>query len=200
MERKKSVSIFVKLFVLFHVFAITVWSLPNPRRPVMLGTVEPYGSDWILFYNWQYLKQGSPLKYYTVSMGAWQSWDMFAPNPASVDLWGNAEVEFQDGSVRPYPYYRIYSLPIPVKYFRERFRKFFERASDSGHMYAWGPFAQRVALEMDTLPGNPPVRVRLFRHTQELKGPGKPSEPYKSVMYYEHEVDLGALRNRGAGR
>src|SRR5689334_13598743 len=53
MERKKEVSIFVKAFVAFHVIGITAWSLPNPRPAVQNGSVEPFGTDWILFYNWK---------------------------------------------------------------------------------------------------------------------------------------------------
>jgi hypothetical protein len=199
MERKKGVSIFVKLFVAFHVFSITFWALPDPRPPILNGSVEPYGTDWILFYNYEYLKMNPYLRFYLVSGGTWQSWNMFAPNPASTDLWGDAEVVFKDGTVKRYPYYRIYSLPIPIKYFKERFRKFFERASDSRFMFSFAPFAQRVAMEMDSMPDNPPARVRLYKYTEDLKGPGKPREPYKSTMYYDHPVDLPALR-RAQGR
>lgn len=196
-EGKKGVSIFVKLFVALHVFGITVWSLPNPRPAIQNGSVEPYGTDWILYYNWSLIKQ-SPLRYYLITAGAWQYWDMFAPNPASMDLYGTFEVEYQDGTSKMYPYPRIYDLPIPVKYFKERFRKFYERAGSDGFPYAWEPFAQRIALEMDTMPDNPPVKVRLTRHTMKLPGPGKPMPTdYDVKMYYEYTVDQEVLRPGG---
>ena len=190
---KKGVHILVKLFVILHVVGITVWALPNPRRPIMLGSVEPFGPEWLLYYNFKIVKQ-SPLRYYLVTTGAWQYWDMFSPNPSSVDIWGDAEVIYQDGTVKHYPYWRMKALPIPVKYFKERFRKFFERAGSDDYKYAWGPFAQRVALDMDTMPGNPPFRVKLYRHWQTLDSRKPPPTSYASKMYYEHLVDQDALK------
>jgi hypothetical protein len=195
MKKEGRVSIFVKLFVAVHVTGITVWSLPNPRPAIRNGIVEPYGTDWILFYNWRYVKQ-SPLRYYLITAGAWQYWDMFSPNPSTIDFYGHAEVVFQDGTVRRHPYPRIYDLPIPVKYFKERFRKFFERAGDNQYQFLWPIFAQRVALEMYDDPENPPVKVRLYRHLQRLWGPGKPIGDYVDELYYEHTVDLQPLRER----
>lgn len=194
MAKEKPVSVFVKLFVAFHVIGITLWSLPNPRRPVMLGTVEPYGADWILYYNTLYVKN-SWLRNYLLTTGVWQSWDMFAPNPSNTDFWGDAEVTYEDGTTERYAYPRMYTMSIPMKYLNERFRKFFERAGDDGHRYMWPVFAQRVAYDMDTKPGNPPVRVKLFRYKLVLEGPGKPiPEDYNRQMYYEHQVDAYALK------
>lgn len=194
MPMQKRVSVFVKLFVAFHVVGITVWSLPNPRRPVMIGTVEPYGFDWLLYYNTRYVKD-SPLRYYLLTTGVWQSWDMFAPNPSNVDFWGDAEVLYEDGTSERYPYPRMYELPILEKYVKERFRKFFERAGDDGYRFMWPVFAQRVAYEMDKHPGNPPVRVKLYRYRQVLQGPGKQNPTdYDRFMYYDHLVDHGDLK------
>ena len=35
MEQPKKVKIWVKLFVLFHLFAITVWALPTPPPAII---------------------------------------------------------------------------------------------------------------------------------------------------------------------
>ena len=190
---KKGVHILIKLFVILHVAGITIWALPNPRRPIMVGSVEPFGPEWLLYYNWRYVKN-SPVRYYLVTTGAWQYWDMFSPNPSSTDFWGDAEVIYQDGTTKHYPYPRMYSLPIPVKYFKERFRKFFERAGGDDFKYVWPAFAQRVALDMDTMAGNPPVRVKLFRHFQKLDSRKEVQQDYETYMYYEHLVDQEALK------
>lgn len=193
MVKENRVSGWVKLLVAFHVVGITIWSLPNPRRPVMLGTVEPQGADWLLYYNTAYLKD-SPLRYYLLTTGVWQSWDMFAPNPSNTDIWGDAEVVYKDGSMERYAYPRMYELSIPEKYLKERFRKFYERANDERYRYMWPVFAQRIAYEMNTKPGNPPVRVKLYRYKMVLDGPGKPiPEDYSRTLYYEHLVDGEAL-------
>lgn len=193
MVKENRVSWFVKLFVAFHVIGITIWSLPNPRRPVMLGSVEPRGVDLLLYYNTKYLKD-SPLRYYLLTTGVWQSWDMFAPNPSNTDIWGDAEVVYQDGSVERYAYPRMYEMPILEKYLKERFRKFYERANDDGYRYMWPVFAQRIAYEMNRHPGNPPARVKLYRYKMVLDGPGKPMpEDYSRTLYYEHLVDQDAL-------
>lgn len=194
MAKEKRVSWIVKLIVAFHVISITVWSLPNPRRPVLIGSVEPYGVDWLLYYNTRYIKD-SWLRYYLLTTGVWQSWDMFSPNPSNIDTWGDAEVVYRDGTVERYAYPRMYDLSIPEKYFKERYRKFFERAGEDAHRYMWPTFAQRIAYEMNTRPGNPPTRVRLYRYRQVLDGPGKPlPADYSRQMYYEHFVDVEALR------
>lgn len=192
MESKKGVSVFVKLFVAFHVIGITVWALPNPRPAVMNESVEPWGTDWFLYYNWQL--KNTPIKYYSISVGNWQYWDMFAPNPANTDIWGDAEVTYQDGTVKDYVYTRIYDLPLHSKYVRERFRKFFERVGDGRFAFLWKPFSERIALEMDTMPGNPPVQVVLRKHYQKLRGPGKEPDPYVTERFYVHQVDQERLK------
>jgi hypothetical protein len=190
----KKVKIWIKLFVAFHVAGISIWCLHDPRQPIVQGTVEPYGTDWILFYNWKYFKQLPPIRFYMNTAGVWQYWDMFAPNPSNTDLWGDAMVEYEDGTAVRYPYYRINAMPIPVKYYRERFRKFFERAGMPGFQYLYDAFGQRVALEMDTKPGNPPVRVRLRRHLQRIPPLGEgPPLPYVTEQYHVYEVDQEAL-------
>ena len=39
-EPKSRVSPAVKLFVAFHLVCITVWALPNPKRPYMNETIK----------------------------------------------------------------------------------------------------------------------------------------------------------------
>jgi hypothetical protein len=189
---RKKVHILVKLFVALHVFGITVWSLPNPRDPIRFGAIEPYGTDWILYYNWLYVKQ-SPIRYYLISGGTWQYWDMFSANPSSIDVWGDAEVEYRDGTVRRYGYPRMYALPIYKKYFKERFRKYFERAGADESPYLWPPLAARIARDMDRFPGNPPVKVRLIRYSQKLDHRKPIPKDYERRVYYEQLVEPNDL-------
>lgn len=206
----RTVSPWVKAFVVFHIIAITVWSLPNPPASYAQGTqklgiegdtlpekARSLGrtvSDGILVANAHYGKL-SPLRFYVLCTGFWQYWDMFAPNPSDTDTFGSAEVTYRDGSVKPFRYPRMYDLSILAKYPSERYRKFYERASSESFSYAWPAFAERVALLSWTEPNNPPVEVRLFRHTLRIPPPPQPiPTQYTVTQYYTHAVDEARLR------
>lgn len=192
-RQRPNANIFIKLFVALHLIGIIVWSLPNPPTSVAQGIVEPTGTMKILKWNLA-LKQ-SPLRFYLLSLGTWQYWDMFAPDPASIDIWGDAEIEFKNGEKKRWQYPRIYEMPLPKKYLMERYRKFFERASDPQYAYIFPVFAQRVAFINWTDPNNPPVHVKLFRHSLVIKPPGQlqPKE-YTETMYFEWDVDQKRLQ------
>ena len=158
--------------------------------------------------------------------GLWQSWDMFAPNPAGTDIWCDAEVVFDDGSTKRHQYPRIYKLSLVSKFFKERYRKFYERVNQDSNSWLWPPFAQRIALE-EYEPGKPiPVTVRLWRHfyaapkfmtfpeyltnLRDAASKGKlsfdvvfPPQPegldkYSDYMFYEYQVDTDALYKAAA--
>ncbi|MBX3118204.1 MAG: hypothetical protein KF784_04000 [Fimbriimonadaceae bacterium] len=212
--QKRNAHILVKLFVAFHVLAIVIWSLPNPPQSVAEGIVEPQGTMKLLQWNYQtfkvrvppneekpdmwlqQLKYHSPIAYYNLSLGVWQYWDMFAPDPASVDMWGDADIHYKDGTVKRWRYPRMYELPIPEKYVKERYRKFFERAGDSKFSHYIAPiFAQRAAYLSWNDPDNPPVKVVLYVHTMVLPGIGKPlPEEYGEFRFYEWNVDQARLK------
>ena len=200
-DRPKTAPTWVKLLVGFHVFATIVWALPNLSDKVMSGEVQPTGTKWLLYWNAKYLKTLSPVKAYLFSTGTWQYWDMFAPDPANTDWYGTAEIEYRDGTRKPGDYPRIYDLPIPVKFVKERYRKFYERAHDDDKPIIWPAFAQRIALLGDTDPNNPPVKVRLTRHWRPVADPGKKQdEEYSSYTYYTYIVDQAMLKKaKGIG-
>jgi hypothetical protein len=150
-------------------------------------------SDGALYANDKYVRD-SPIKYYVLTTGFWQYWDMFSPNPASVDLWCDAQVEFKDGTVKRYQYPRVYLLSIPEKYLKERYRKFFERAHMDDNAYMRPYFAQRIAYLHYKDPKNPPVRVKLFRHSLPIAPPGeKQQAEYTTTEYFNWQVDQQAL-------
>lgn len=189
----------IKVFVFFHLFCITVWALPNPPDSVSSGKEQPVGSTWILYGNQKFLKPLPPLQTYLFVTGFWQYWDMFAPDPAQMDKWCDAEVTYKDGTVRRYQYPRMFLLSIPMKYVKERYRKFYERADQENYVYLWAPFAQRIALVNYHDPKNPPVQVRLFRHWLKIVPPGQfQATQYNQYDYFRYVVDQARLR-RDAG-
>lgn len=199
------VSVWVKLFVLFHMLAITIWAIPNPPSAYMSGRIAwrvqtdsvPHFSqslnDGLRLFNTSYIKP-SFIKYYVMPTGLWQYWDMFAPNPSNIDWYCDADVVYRDGTRKTYEYPRMYTLGIVPKYFSERFRKFYERAHDDSYSWTWPAFAQRVALLSTTNPDNPPIEVFLRRHWLEIQPPGVPQpETYSSYVYFHYVVDQPKL-------
>jgi hypothetical protein len=185
----------VKAFVAFHLFCITVWAIPNAPAEIIQGKRKPWGTERFLVWNGASLKTFGPLKAYLFGTGFWQYWDMFSPNPAQTDFYGDADVVYQDGTKRRYQYPRMYLLPIHQKYPSERFRKFYERAHSENHPYLWRQFAHRIALLNAKDPKNPPVKVVLRRHWRPVARPGQVQQiPYNEYEYFQYAVDQAQLR------
>lgn len=210
-EPKRRVSALVKIFVFLHLVAITSWAMPtaaNPNEQLTVDKSSPLTvlrsigrniSDGTLIYNDRYVKT-SPLKFYTLSTGFWQYWDMFSPNPASIDFYGTATITFKDGTTKLYQYPRMYEESIPTKYVTERYRKFYERAHTEQERYLWPIFAQRVALLNYRDPNDPPVTVVLTRHWLTVAPPGQPQQQeYNSYNYFTYTVDQARLQKDAAG-
>jgi hypothetical protein len=205
----KNAPAWVKVLVVFHVCCITIWSCPKPDNAIMEGKVSPYGFGWIRYWDQKYLKGDpelnppawdvqavcDPVQLYLFTTGAWQYWDMFSPNPADTDWYGDAVVHYKDGTHRVYQYPRMALLPIPEKYLKERYRKFYERAHDDNYQYLFPLFGLRVALLNYSNPSNPPVQVDLRRHWLTIAAPGKPQDKnYSQYTYFTYEVDQKLLK------
>ena len=199
-EKKHGAGWWLRVFVIFHIVAITSWALPWPPADIQSGKRKPVGTDWVLLYNMQHIKTFPPTHAYLLSTGFWQYWDMFAPEPADTDFYCTADVTYRDGRKETYKYPRMYDLSIPDKFLEERFRKFFERGYDSTRPYMWARIGQRIALLMDKYPNNPPVQVDLFKNYRHIAGPGNPQPAnYTHERYYQYIVDLGLLSKEHTG-
>ncbi|MCB8932038.1 MAG: hypothetical protein M9921_01685 [Fimbriimonadaceae bacterium] len=225
-EQVRTLPVWVKPLVAFHLLAITLWSLPAPAPGLANGSIVPsvstdslpdfarssvsYVHDNVLLFasraktppaqvdgpmHWLSLA----IHAYLIPTGMWQYWDMFAPNPSNLDVWVDAIVEFQDGTRVVHDYPRIATLPLPLKYVQERYRKYLERAHSEDFTFLWPAFAQRIALEeYEKNENNPPVHVSLRRHYRFIQPPGEitPDE-YTVHTYYEYDVDQKKLRSDG---
>lgn len=191
----RTAPVWVKVLVALHVIAVTIWALPRPADSIMDGKVPPAGTGWLLYWNAKYLKELNPIKAYLLCTGNWQYWDMFAPDPAGIDWYCTATVTYRDGSVREILYPRMYSLSLPMKYVKERFRKFYERAHDEKNPRLFPVFAQAMALRAYDDRANPPMKVALFRHWLTVADPGQPQETaYHAYNYYTYAVDSEWLK------
>jgi len=218
MDSKRNAPRWLRLLVGFHVIAITSWSLPTSSPGVKNGLQTPSGLDWVLFANDQYVRI-SPVQQYIQTLGLFQSWDMFAPNPSNKDIWCDAIVTYKDGTEKVYTYPRVYTASYPEKYVIERYRKFYERVNLDLFSWVWPDFAQRVATIMDD-PANPPVRVQLRRHfivtprtvtfgdylsgvsdavregrlsSEVLSPPNPESPPFEASVFFIYDVDQERL-------
>lgn len=163
----------------------------------MKGEAPPKGADAFLKFNAEHLRELAPVAAYLHPTGMWQYWDMFAPEPSSMDLWASAEVEFFDGTKTEFKYPRVKDLGLVEKYHSERYRKFFERVNPDDQRFFWAPFAQTIAFKSADNPRNPPVKVALVRHfanvTRHDAKDNKKEAPYSFYRFYIHVVDQSRL-------
>lgn len=196
-------SLALKIFVLWHVYAITAWSLPAPPNVLRRGDIQPTFSrvisdpvPWFLTFNMA-VKDADwlPLKWYMESTGLWQYWDMFAPNPLSLDHWFDSEVTYKDGSRKIQPYPRMASMSLPERYVKERFRKYSERVNPDFADWKKPAVAQWLALQAATDPNNPPIFIEFRRHFRWLPKYGEPiPEEYRTEVMVSLQVDQEKLR------
>ncbi len=192
---KRTVHWGVQAFVLFHIFAITSWSLPKPPDRELVGLRD--APNKILLYNERHVKR-SPMKYYLESTGLWQYWDMFSPNPANTDIWMDAVVTYEDGAKMQYRYPRMKDLQLRKKYVemytKERYRKFVENAHMDKNRYKWPAVAQRIAYLSYQDADNLPVMVELRRHFKVINAPGEEqADEHTAYSFYFYMVDQARL-------
>jgi hypothetical protein len=188
----------VVAFVIYHIIAITIYSLPKPSDAVLEGKVEPKGTDHVLLYNHVVLKESAPFYAYLYTTGFWQYWDMFAPDPSQSDLWLDAEVEYLDGTKKIYEYPHMKKMSLAEKFIYERHRKFTERVNMETvqAQFLRAPFGQAIATKTATNPDNPPVIVRINRHFLDVPRHDKPvgpEPPYGKYTFFIYVVDQHKL-------
>jgi hypothetical protein len=140
---------FINAFIILHVYIIVIWGLPSSRfRYVMT----------------------QPVQSYVLQTGLWQSWDMFSPEPLSLNFTVEAHIRFRDGSTNVWEFPRMEKLGIWERFQKERYRKWRERIRQDSYGIAWNDTARFVA-RLHNNPANPPVKVTLVRHWQAITPP-----------------------------
>lgn len=188
----RNAPLWLKLFVGFHLIAITSWSLPKSAPGVLNGAADPVGLDWLPYFNDKYVRV-SPTQQYILAVGLWQSWDMFAPNPTHKDVWCDAIVRFESGRETTFQYPRVYLENYLGKYAKERYRKYYERAHLNSFSWMWEPFARHVARLVNTDPNDPPVEVLLRRHIILIPKPATAREYFAGLSEGKWISDAPAL-------
>ncbi len=207
-ESKKGVHWGVKAWVIFHLFMIISWTLPKPpdrivkkSKPDSVVEAVRDAPNYLLKANWAF--KGTPFHYYLNSTGFWQYWNMFSPNPASTDVWIDADVEFADGKTMLFKYPRMQDLSFTERYFKERYRKYVENSHGERYAYKWPAVAQAIAFQSYSGDGNMPVKVTLRRHFKEIKplrsfSPPKDyvEPPYLTYEYFTYMVDTELIKRQ----
>lgn len=90
-------------FVLFHLSALVMWTMPNCAIKTQFQ---------------------SPYRYYILPLGLWQWWAIFAPDPMGQSMTLNAEVVDVKGMRHTYEFQRLADLTWWQKFPRYRHCKF----------------------------------------------------------------------------
>lgn len=122
---QKAKRIAINAFIIFHLIAIFCWSIPvnNPLIHFVKESVRPY----------------------LVWSGLFQSWDMFSPDPKSVNSYLEAVVIYADGTSQLWSFPRMELLGPRDRYFKERYRKYEENLQNNDFADLWPDAARYIA-------------------------------------------------------
>jgi hypothetical protein len=148
----------VNAFIVGHVSTIAAWSIPTPLQPVPVRALNRLTAP------------------YMRGLGLWQGWDLFAPDPLTVNIDVEAEVTFRDGRRVLWVFPRMEELSYFDRYRKERYRKWRERVRLDTYRSVWPDTAGYVGRLYDG-PGHPVVAVALIRRWVEIPAPVGPWLP-----------------------
>jgi hypothetical protein len=146
----------VNAFIAFHILCIAGWSVPGPAQSTTLRS----GLEVITQYM--------------LRSGLWQGWDMFAPEPLSLELDLIAEVTFADGRQATWVFPRMQEMGLFERYQKERWRKWRERVRLDAFSPIWPDTARWIARHFDS-PEHPVRSVALVRRWRAIPPPVGPS-------------------------
>jgi len=122
--------------------------------------------------------------------GLFQSWDMFAPAPKSVNAYIQGVVITRDGRIHTWKFPRMEQLSLTQRYFKERYRKFVENLQDEKNSAVW-PDVSRHLARLYNDPSNPPEIVMLVRYWSDIvpqpDGSYRP-QPERARIFFEYRL------------
>src|SRR3954470_14934396 len=89
--KSKLLRVGINVFVLVHLYIMLVWGLPGSAFRSLLA---------------------KPVENYVIYWGLWHSWDMFSPDPLSLNFLVDAQITYQDGSTRIWEFPRMEKLSL----------------------------------------------------------------------------------------
>ena len=165
----------VNIFILFHLIAIACWTMPWNFAVVrdVRAVVGPY----------------------MIWSGLFQTWDMFAPNPSSVNSYIKAIVITRNHHLKVWTFPRMEELSIGERYRKERYRKFVEVLPNPQNGILWPAVAGHAARLFNN-PNDPPEKVMLIQFRADITpGEDESHEPVPEPnVFYDDYVEPGDLR------
>lgn len=163
----------INVFVCWHLFALAIWLMPGQSSIAQ--------------------SLGNVVRPYMTLTGFMQGWNMFSPNPYTLDVYVEARIHYADGSVRSWEFPRMAKMSYWERYGKERWRKYIE-VTENGFNFYWPTMANYAARTHNNRPNDPPIRVDLVRHWRVLPPPGLPTPGWSAYQFYTRPIAKGALR------
>jgi hypothetical protein len=166
----------INAFLIFHILAITCWCLPINSALIVecRELVRPY-------FLWS---------------GLFQSWDMFSPNPKSMNSYLEALIIYKDGSTEIWTFPRMQLLDLTERYYRERYRKFEEDVTENEHAGLWPDAARYIARLHRNGPTPPATVMLLVRWSNIVQRDDGTFErtPWDAHVFYSYTVQPEDLK------
>lgn len=160
----------INTFLVFDIFAIVCWAVP---------------------INTPFLVAGKELvRPYVLWTGLFQSWDMFAPNPKSQNMYLEAVIIYKDGSTELWTFPRMEFLSLTQRYFKERYRKYEDTLDDSTFALLW-PDAARYIARMKRNHASPAQKIMLVVRSSAIiprDDGGYDRGPWGARVLYSYDV------------
>jgi hypothetical protein len=157
----------INAFILFHLVTVTCAALPVDFAPVVAirGLVWPY----------------------VLWTGLFQRWDMFAPDPPTINSYIKTVVISQDRHMRVWSFPRMEELSVAERFRKERYRKFSDVLPQPQMARLWPDVARRVAGQFDHQPGALD-KVLLIDFQSEIVPGAMTDPPLTPGIFYEDYV------------
>jgi hypothetical protein len=168
--------IIINIFLVFNLATILCWSMP--LNTGILAVTRPLIAPYM---SWSGLAQG---------------WNLFAPNPLSLNTKVEAEIAYKDGEVVtwrfPLPQYYGYLK----RYTMEREHKFSFDSLLNDNFEPLRPDAARYLARLNnTKKDNPPVGVTLVSYRSKIAPPNSNQpEPWTRAEFFKYSVQPGDLQ------
>lgn len=160
----------INAFLIFHILAIACWCLPINSALI--------------------LECREFLRPYFLWSGLFQSWDMFSPNPKSVNSYLEALVIYKDGSTENWTFPRVQLLDFTERYYRERYRKYEENLVEPEHAAMWPDAARYIARLHRNAPAAPQTVMLIVRWSNIVQRDDGTLErtPWDAHVFYSYTV------------
>ncbi|MGC2398914.1 MAG: hypothetical protein WA510_03995 [Acidobacteriaceae bacterium] len=162
----------ISAFILFHLVAIACVAIPAKTLAGAKDLFMPY-------MRWS---------------GLFQSWDMFAPEPQSVDSYLKAVVITRDHHIKVWSFPRMEELSLFQKFRKERYRKFAEVLPQPQFAPLWPDVASHVARFFNS-PADPPEKILLIQFQTKIGADSREPEPTaRPNVFYDDYLQPGDLK------